>query len=152
MIAEFDPEKDEANLAKHGVPLLFGARVFADPEVAIIPTLRIAYEEERFKAIGKSFGLTVATYGHAGDGNLHTNVLYRSVSDRPRVELALEALMKETVRLGGTITGEHGVGIAKKKYLSLEQSPELIALQRRIKVTLDPAVIMNPGKVFPDEP
>jgi glycolate oxidase len=94
----------------------------------------------------------VATYGHAGDGNLHTNVLYRSPADRPRVEQALEQLMKETVRLGGTISGEHGVGIAKKKYLSLEQSPELIALQRRLKVSFDPAVILNPGKVFPDEP
>ncbi len=133
-------------------PALRELQKYKFSEDIVVPRSRVPEAIERFKAIGTSLGLTVATYGHAGDGNLHTNVLYRSVSDRPRVELALEALMKETVRLGGTITGEHGVGIAKKKYLSLEQSPELIALQRRIKVLLDPAVIMNPGKVFPDEP
>ncbi|MDP2271933.1 MAG: FAD-linked oxidase C-terminal domain-containing protein [Archangium sp.] len=133
-------------------PALRELQKFKFSEDIVVPRSRVPEAIERFKAIGTSLGLTVATYGHAGDGNLHTNVLYRSVSDRPRVELALEALMKETVRLGGTITGEHGVGIAKRKYLSLEQSPELIALQRRIKVLLDPAVIMNPGKVFPDEP
>ncbi len=133
-------------------PALRELQKYKFSEDIVVPRSRVPEAIERFKAIGKTLGLTVATYGHAGDGNLHTNVLYRSPSDRPRVELALEELMKETVRLGGTITGEHGLGIAKKKYLSLEQSPALIALQRRIKVALDPAVIMNPGKVFPDEP
>lgn len=56
MIAEFDPDKDEANRAKHGVPLLFGVRVFSDPELAIIPTLLIGDEEERFKAVGSIDG------------------------------------------------------------------------------------------------
>ena len=118
----------------------------------MVPRSRVPEAIERFKKIGQDLGLTVATYGHAGDGNLHTNVLYRSPADRPRVEQALEQLMKETVRLGGTISGEHGIGIAKKKYLSLEQSEQLIALQRRLKVMFDPLAILNRGKVFPDEP
>jgi glycolate oxidase len=132
-------------------PALRELQKYKFSEDIVVPRSRVPEAIERFKAIGKSLGLTVATYGHAGDGNLHTNVLYRSPQDRPRVELALAQLMEVTVELGGTITGEHGVGIAKKKYLALEQSPELIALQRRIKVALDPAVILNPGKVFPDE-
>ncbi|MDP1821843.1 MAG: FAD-linked oxidase C-terminal domain-containing protein [Archangium sp.] len=132
-------------------PALRELQKYKFSEDIVVPRSRVPEAIERFKAIGQELGLTVATYGHAGDGNLHTNVLYRSPADRPRVEQALEQLMKETVRLGGTISGEHGIGIAKKKYLSLEQSPQLIELQRRIKVMFDPLVILNPGKVFPDE-
>lgn len=133
-------------------PALRELQKYKFSEDIVVPRSRVPEAIERFKAIGKGLGLTVATYGHAGDGNLHTNVLYRSPADRPRVEQALEQLMRETVRLGGTISGEHGIGIAKKKYLSLEQSPQLIDLQRRLKVMFDPHVILNPGKVFPDEP
>ena len=135
-----------------GSPALRELQKYKYSEDIVVPRSRVPEAIERFKAIGVRLGLTVATYGHAGDGNLHTNVLYRSPADRPRVELALEELMKETIALGGTITGEHGVGIAKKKYLSLEQSPPLIELQRRLKVFFDPAVILNPGKIFPDGP
>ena len=121
-------------------------------EDIVVPRSRVPEAIERFKAIGHSLGLTVATYGHAGDGNLHTNVLYRSPADRARVDACLEQLMRETVRLGGTISGEHGIGIAKKKFLSFEQSEELIALQRKLKVALDPLGILNPGKLFPEAP
>ncbi len=130
-------------------PALRELQKYKFSEDIVVPRSRVPEAIERFKAIGQSLGLTVATYGHAGDGNLHTNVLYRSPADRPRVEQALELLMKETVKLGGTISGEHGIGIAKKKYLSLEQSPQLIALQRRLKVMFDPFVILNHDKVFP---
>ena len=133
-------------------PALRELQKYKFSEDIVVPRSKVPEAIERFKAIGQALGLTVATYGHAGDGNLHTNVLYRSPADRPRVELALEQLMKETVRLGGTISGEHGIGIAKKKYLSLEQSEQLIALQRRLKVMFDPFVILNPGKIFPDDP
>ena len=101
------------------------------------------------KAVGAELGLVVATYGHAGDGNLHTNVLYAGPQERPRVEQALERIMRITVELGGTITGEHGVGLAKKRFLSLEQSASVIDLQRRLKVFFDPEVLLNPGKMFP---
>lgn len=120
-------------------------------EDIVVPRSRVPEAISNYKAIGRTLGLTVATYGHIGDGNLHTNVLYRTLEERPRVEQALELIMKETIRLGGTITGEHGIGIAKKKFLALEQESGVISLQRLLKVTLDPAVIMNPGKVFPDE-
>ena len=103
---------------------------------------------ERFKAAGQREGLIVATYGHAGDGNLHSNVLYRNREDWPRVEAVLAEMMAVTVELGGTITGEHGVGLAKKRFLPLEQPEPLRELQRRLKVFLDPSVTMNPGKVW----
>lgn len=119
-------------------------------EDIVVPRSRVPEAIERFKAIGRELGLTVATYGHAGDGNLHTNVLYPSPADRPRVEQALARLMEVTVALGGTITGEHGVGIAKQRFLSLEQAPPVIDFQRKLKVAIDPLGLFNPGKILPD--
>jgi glycolate oxidase len=72
-------------------------------------------------------------------------------AERPRVDLAIAALMKATVELGGTLSGEHGIGVSKAQYLALEQSDGLIALQRQIKRTFDPKGLLNPGKIFPRE-
>jgi glycolate oxidase len=88
-------------------------------------------------------------YGHAGDGNIHVNFLWNDPAEKPAVERAIEALFRETVALGGTLSGEHGIGILKAPYLPLEQSPGLIALQERLKATFDPQGILNPGKIFP---
>jgi len=114
-----------------------------------VPRSRIAEVIGKLKAMGQELGLTVATYGHAGDGNLHANILYEGPHERPKVDQAIERMLKLTVEAGGTITGEHGVGYAKRDYLPLEQSPELIALQKRIKHLLDPRGLLNPGKMFP---
>ncbi len=89
------------------------------------------------------------TYGHAGDGNLHVNFLWNDPSELPAVERSIDALFREVLRLGGTLSGEHGIGVLKAPYLPLEQSPELIALQRDIKRTFDPQNLLNPGKIFP---
>ena len=91
-------------------------------------------------------------YGHAGDGNLHINVLWNEDDELGQVEAALSSLMHTVVRLGGVLSGEHGIGSSKSKYLPLEQSAELIELERRIKRTLDPKGILNPGKIFPGGP
>ncbi len=104
---------------------------------------------ERAKAIGARHGLVVATYGHAGDGNLHCNVLFDRAEERPRVDLAVAEILRAAVDLGGTITGEHGVGLAKRDFLEYEQGRELVALQRRLKAVFDPLGILNPGKMFP---
>lgn len=114
-----------------------------------VPRSKIPEVIERLKAMGERLNLTVATYGHAGDGNLHANILYDGPSERQKVERAIEEMLKITVELGGTITGEHGVGYAKRDYLPLEQPPALIALQKRLKAALDPSGLLNPGKIFP---
>lgn len=98
--------------------------------------------------IGEATGVRHLAYGHAGDGNLHVNFLWDDESERPIVERAVEALMRATVRLRGTLSGEHGIGLTKAPYLSLEQSPELIGLQRRLKHAFDPTGLLNPGKIF----
>lgn len=131
-------------------PALRALEKFKFSEDIVVPRSKVPEAIARFKAIGDALKLTVATYGHVGDGNLHTNVLYPGPQHRSRVDEALAQIMRVTVELGGTISGEHGVGLSKKQFLHLEQSPALIELQRRLKVHFDPQVILNPGKVFPD--
>jgi glycolate oxidase len=120
-------------------------------EDVAVPRSRIPEMIVRAKEIGRRRGLTVATYGHAGDGNLHCNVLFDREEERPRVDEAVAEILRAAVDLGGTITGEHGVGLAKRDFLEYEQGRELVALQRRLKALFDPLGILNPGKVFPPD-
>jgi glycolate oxidase len=115
-----------------------------------VPRSRIPQMVARAKEIGRRHGLVVATYGHAGDGNLHCNVMYDRADERPRVEAAVAEMLRAAVDLGGTITAEHGVGLAKRDFLEYEQGAELVALQRRLKAVFDPLGLLNPGKVFPE--
>jgi glycolate oxidase len=114
-----------------------------------VPRSAIPEMVARAKGIGERLGLTVATYGHAGDGNLHCNVLFDRPEERPRVDEAVGEILRTAVALGGTITGEHGVGLAKRDFLVMEQGAEVVALQRRLKAVFDPLGILNPGKIFP---
>ena len=116
-----------------------------------VPRSRIPAMIARAKEIGAARGLAVAIYGHAGDGNLHCNVLFDREDQRPQVDAAVAGILRAAVDLGGTITGEHGVGLAKRDFLEYEQGAELVGLQRRLKAFFDPAGILNPGKIFPPE-
>ena len=118
-------------------------------EDVAVPRSRIPEAVQQFKKIGEELGLTIATYGHAGDGNLHANILFDGARERFTVEQAVERILRYTVSVGGTITGEHGIGIAKREYLRLEQPEPLIQLQRSIKRFFDPSGVLNPGKIFP---
>ncbi len=118
-------------------------------EDVVVPRTRIGALLDRCNALSEQHGVRVATYGHAGDGNLHVNLLWDDPDDRPKVEAAIRGLMEATVALGGTLSGEHGIGVLKAPYLPLEQSPALIDLQERIKGVFDPRGILNPGKIFP---
>ena len=92
-------------------------------------------------------------YGHAGDGNLHVNILKMDMSDEDweqKLDPAIVEIFKLTVSLGGTISGEHGIGYSQKSYMPIAFSPEELDLMRRIKSAFDPKGILNPGKIFPD--
>ena len=117
-------------------------------EDVAVPRSRIPELIDRAKDIGARQGLTVATYGHAGDGNLHVNILFDREEERPRAEAAAAEVLRTSVDLGGTITGEHGVGYSKRGFLEIEQGPAVIALERRIKAAFDPLGLLNPGKIF----
>jgi glycolate oxidase len=111
-----------------------------------IPALITGLQE-----ISRRRGLIIPSYGHAGDGNIHVNVLYnRQVpGERDMVHPAVEDIFTIVRKLNGTLSGEHGIGLTKAAYLGMELSEAAMALQRRIKEAFDPHNIMNPGKIFP---
>jgi glycolate oxidase len=117
-------------------------------EDVVVPRTRLVELLARAEAIGRQTGVRQLAYGHAGDGNLHVNFLWNEDAERPDVERAIGLLMRATVELGGTLTGEHGIGVSKAPYLALEQSEGLIALQKDIKRVFDPKGLLNPGKIF----
>ena len=104
---------------------------------------------ERIEAIAARHRLVIGTFGHAGDGNLHpTCVVDPDDGDAlERVHLAFDEIFGAALELGGTITGEHGVGLAKRPWLEARLGTEQVELLRRIKAAFDPAGILNPGKL-----
>ena len=97
-----------------------------------------------------AFNLQIGTFGHMGDGNLHPTFLTdeRDAAEMERVHQALDAIVRRTLELGGTITGEHGVGLAKKPWLRQQLGPSGMTLMRQVKSALDPKGLLNPGKMF----
>jgi glycolate oxidase len=118
-------------------------------EDIVVPRSKIVELLVEVDRIGERTGVQYLTYGHAGDGNLHVNFLWNDDRERDAVNRAIDALMHATIALGGTLSGEHGIGVAKAQYLAIEQSPELIQVQRDVKRVFDPKDLLNPGKIFP---
>jgi glycolate oxidase len=118
-------------------------------EDVVVPRTRIVELLERTDDICADGNVRHLAYGHAGDGNIHVNFLWDDDSERPAVDRAIDRLMRAVVSLGGTLSGEHGIGVTKAPYLRLEQSEELIMLQQDIKRAFDPKGLLNPGKIFP---
>ncbi len=120
-------------------------------EDVVVPRLKLPELLDQVVAIGEAQGIDALSYGHAGDGNLHVNFLWNEAEEEPRVAEAIRRLFVATVELGGTLSGEHGIGLAKAPYLALEQPPALIELQRRLKAAFDPRGVLNPGKILPSQ-
>jgi glycolate oxidase len=117
-------------------------------EDVVVPRQRIADLLDRVEHTSQATRIRTLTYGHAGDGNLHVNFLWNDADEEPRVEQGIDQLFRDVVAMGGTLSGEHGIGIMKAPYLHLEQSRELIDLQLRLKNAFDPKGLLNPGKIF----
>lgn len=117
-------------------------------EDIVVPRSRMAELLERVERFTSAEQVRWLAYGHAGDGNLHVNYLWNEPEERPAVERAVIQLFRDTVELGGSLSGEHGIGLTKQPYLPIEQSPQLIALQQRLKSQFDPKGLLNPGKIF----
>jgi glycolate oxidase len=118
-------------------------------EDVVVPRSKVPELLRRVDRIGEDNATRHLTYGHAGDGNLHVNFLWDDDSERPKIDRSIELLMRATIELGGTLSGEHGIGVTKAAYLPLEQSDDLILLQRSLKRVFDPKELLNPGKIFP---
>ena len=126
---------------------------FAPMEIidVVVPRSEIARFVKRVKEISQEYQVPVIVYGHAGDGNVHLHPICMNM-DKEEWSRRLPHLMIDIYRagasLGGTISGEHGIGIDKKTYLSISMNKELLNIMRRIKKTFDPNDILNPGKLF----
>lgn len=119
-------------------------------EDATVPRSQIAPMLRAVQDIARKYDLTIANFGHAGDGNLHPTIPCdeRNADEMARVHQAFHEIFEKAHALGGTITGEHGTGLAKKSIFSQLTPPPYLDVMRRIKRALDPNNVMNPGKVF----
>lgn len=137
-------------------PSLRNAHRHKVSEDICVPRGAIGEMLRRIDGLAAEFDFPFATFGHAGDGNLHVNILVDDDPQDPqvatRLEAALAALFRHTVALRGTLSGEHGIGLAKQRFMPLEQPEAVLEWQRRWKRMWDPAELLNPGKVLPDRP
>jgi glycolate oxidase len=119
-------------------------------EDATVPRSELAKMIRFIQDVAARHRLRIATFGHMGDGNLHPTFLTdeRNAPEMERVEHAMQEIFDYAIKLGGTITGEHGVGIAKKKFLPVALGENSLDLMRQLRRTLDPERILNPGKIF----
>jgi glycolate oxidase len=120
-------------------------------EDIVVPRSRIPQMVRRIKALREETGLTIVAFGHAGDGNIHFNIMLdkRIPEVLKKAEKTIEILFDYTLQLGGTISGEHGVGLTKMPFISKEIKPAEMELMKKIKKVFDPNGILNPGKIFP---
>jgi glycolate oxidase len=119
-------------------------------EDATVPRSELARMVRFIQSVAQKYQLRIGTFGHMGDGNLHPTFLTdeRNTEEMHRVEAAAREIFEEAIRLGGTITGEHGVGLAKKPFLPLQAGSVQMRVLKQIRQVLDPQGILNPGKIF----
>jgi glycolate oxidase len=139
---------------------MFAARRLAYPalerlgpvvtEDVCVPKAQVPEMLARIEAAAERHGVKIANVAHAGDGNLHPLLIAQTGDDdeRHRTELAFDEIVSDAIALGGTVTGEHGVGLLKRRGLSEELSPAVMEMHRAVKQALDPYNILNPGKIF----
>ena len=119
------------------------------PEDVVVPIGKIPALVAELPELETEYNFDIYAFGHAGDGNIHLNITAQHQGNMDRVEMGVKAILARVIQMGGTISGEHGIGQAKKQYLSMELSAESIRLQTEIKKVFDPNMILNPGKIFP---
>jgi glycolate oxidase len=151
-IAQSSSERDGLWEARRS----FGKVLMAMPhnyfaEDVAVPIASIPEMIRRLRRLASETGLEICTLGHAGDGNLHPSILFKD-EQRPLVSRAAAQIFRDALDLGGSISAEHGLGALKRDYAEAEHGALALALMRRLKDMLDPAGILNPHKVFPEQP
>lgn len=140
-------------LARRSInPALFQYAPHKINEDIVVPRSKIPLMVRRIKQLIEQFDMIIATFGHAGDGNIHVNIMLdkNNPEQKRKADQIVEILFDETLMLGGTLSGEHGVGITKRSYIDKEVGPHEMALMKGIKSVFDPKGLMNPGKIFPE--
>ncbi len=147
-------KKEAANLwkARKSIsPALFTYGPDKINEDIVVPRSKVPDMVRKINALRAETGLTMVSFGHAGDGNIHFNIMLnkKNKEELKKADAAVEALFGYTLELGGTISGEHGIGITKAPYLTKEIGAVELALMKKLKMVFDPKGILNPGKIFP---
>lgn len=132
-------------------PAAFQLRPHKSSDDVVVPRSRIPELVATTEELAAATGLPIFTFGHAGDGNIHVNIMLDRDNDNERraAAAARDAIQRRVLELGGTLSGEHGVGISKAAAIAAEVEPAALALMRNLKKVFDPANILNPGKIFP---
>jgi glycolate oxidase len=132
-------------------PALFRIRPNKINEDIVVPRAQIPEAIRRFQEIALRRDLLIVSFGHAGDGNIHVNVMYdqKQAGQEAQAHQAVEEIFKAVLDLGGSLSGEHGIGLAKASYLSWELDSVSLMVMKKIKDLFDPNRILNPGKIFP---
>jgi glycolate oxidase len=115
-----------------------------------VPRSRLPEMIRTIEAISDKLQIPIVNFGHAGDGNIHVNIMVDKAEpgQEQKAEQAIEEIFAATLELGGTMSGEHGVGVTKAPYIPMELDPAAVAYMKAIKRALDPNNILNPGKIF----
>ena len=152
IMAENEAARDKLWEARRAVsPALFHISPTKINEDIVVPRSRFAEMLRKLRGFAESTGIRIVSFGHAGDGNIHVNLMVDR-NNRQEYEMAVklvEEIFRTTLELGGTISGEHGIGLTKKDYISMEIRPDELELMKKIKTVFDPKNILNPGKIFP---
>jgi glycolate oxidase len=152
-VARTPAERDQLWAARRAVsPALGRIRPNKLGEDIVVPRSQIPAMVRRIGEISERHGLPIVVFGHAGDGNLHPNILFdrRLDGELERVERAAADIFVAALDLGGTLSGEHGIGSLKREFLADAMGDPAVEVMRRIKATLDPRGLLNPHKVFPE--
>lgn len=152
-IAQTDTEREDIWKARRMVsPAITQMGPTKISEDATVPRSQIPAMMEKLSRIREKYELNLVVFGHAGDGNLHPNIITdkRNIEEMKRVEQAVSEIFEAAVSLGGTLSGEHGIGTLKAPYMEMELGEAGLSLMKRVKSAWDPNNILNPGKIFPN--
>jgi glycolate oxidase len=151
LFAESEAQKNSLWSLRRKVGEAVKSQSIYKEEDTVVPRYKLPKLLNAVKTICKKYGLHSVCYGHAGDGNLHVNIIKGNLSDaiwNNDLPIAIRELFVEVVKLGGTISGEHGIGLVQKSYMDIAFSGVALNLMREIKKAFDPNGILNPGKIF----
>lgn len=154
LFAESEAQKESLWKLRRKVGEAVKSHSIYKEEDTVVPRFQLPQLLAAVKHIGKAYGFQAVCYGHAGDGNLHVNILKGNLSDEAwqnELPKAIRELFAEVVKLGGTISGEHGIGLVQRPFMDIAFSEIQLDLMRSIKQVFDPKGLLNPGKIFPDK-
>ena len=153
LFADTEDQKNALWKMRRSVAEAVKANSIYKEEDTVVPRYALAKLLSGIKSIGKKYGFQSVCYGHAGDGNLHVNIVKGTMSDEAwvtEVTNGIREIFELTVSLKGTLSGEHGIGYVQKNYMDIAFNPIQLQLMKGIKSAFDPNGILNPGKIFPD--